>query len=33
VAGVPARDIGANTCAEPALSMDQFFSGDEASRR
>ena len=25
--------IGANTCAEPALTMDQFFSGDDASRR
>jgi serine O-acetyltransferase len=33
VAGVPAREIGDNTCAEPALTMDQFFSGDEASRR
>jgi serine O-acetyltransferase len=33
VAGVPARDIGANTCEEPALTMDQFFTGDEASRR
>ena len=33
MAGVPARDIGPNSCAEPALSMDQFFSGDEGSRR
>jgi serine O-acetyltransferase len=33
VAGVPARDIGANTCDEPALSMDQMFTGDDASRR
>jgi len=33
VAGVPARDIGENTCDEPALTMDQFFSGDDASRR
>jgi serine O-acetyltransferase len=33
MAGVPARDIGANTCAEPALTMDQFFSGDDTSRR
>lgn len=32
MAGVPARDIGENTCDEPALSMDQFFSGDDASR-
>jgi len=33
MAGVPARDIGANTCAEPAFTMDQFFTGDDASRR
>jgi serine O-acetyltransferase len=33
MAGVPARDIGPNSCAEPALSMDQFFSGDENGRR
>jgi serine O-acetyltransferase len=33
VAGVPARDIGVNTCAEPALTMDQFFGGDDLSRR
>jgi serine O-acetyltransferase len=33
MAGVPARDIGANTCAEPALTMDQFFSGGDTSRR
>jgi len=33
VAGVPAREIGVNTCDEPALTMDQFFSGDDASRR
>ncbi|ODR94812.1 serine acetyltransferase [Methyloceanibacter superfactus] len=33
VAGVPARDIGANTCDEPALTMDQMFTGDDASRR
>ncbi len=26
VAGVPARDIGENTCAEPALTMDQYVS-------
>lgn len=32
MAGVPARDIGVNTCAEPALTMDQFFSGDDLSR-
>jgi len=32
VAGVPARDIGANDCAEPALTMDQFLTGDDASR-
>ena len=31
VAGVPARDIGANDCAEPALTMDQFLTGDDAS--
>lgn len=33
VAGVPARDIGANSCAEPALTMDQSFAGDDGSRR
>jgi serine O-acetyltransferase len=33
VAGVPARDIGANLCAEPALTMDQSFAGDDGSRR
>jgi serine O-acetyltransferase len=33
VAGVPAREIGVNSCDEPALTMDQFFSGDDASRR
>jgi len=33
VAGVPSRDIGPNSCAEPALTMDQFFSGDDGSRR
>lgn len=33
MAGVPARDIGENSCAEPALTMDQFFSGDEDVRR
>ena len=33
MAGVPAKDIGENTCDEPALTMDQFFSGDDASRR
>ena len=33
MAGVPARDIGPNSCAEPALSMDQFFAGDENGRR
>ncbi len=32
VAGVPARDIGANDCTEPALTMDQFLTGDDASR-
>jgi serine O-acetyltransferase len=32
MAGVPARDIGPNSCAEPALTMDQFFSGDENGR-
>jgi serine O-acetyltransferase len=32
MAGVPARDIGLNSCAEPALTMDQFFSGDENGR-
>lgn len=31
VAGVPARDIGANDCAEPALTMDQFLSGEDAN--
>lgn len=30
VAGVPSRDIGANDCAEPALTMDQFLSGEDA---
>ncbi|MHA1517662.1 MAG: serine O-acetyltransferase [Alphaproteobacteria bacterium] len=33
MAGVPARDIGPNSCAEPALTMDQFFSGDDNGRR
>jgi serine O-acetyltransferase len=33
VAGVPAREIGVTGCEEPALTMDQFFSGDDASRR
>ncbi len=33
MAGVPARDIGANTCAEPALTMDQFFTGSEETSR
>jgi serine O-acetyltransferase len=33
VAGVPARDIGSSACDEPALSMDQMFTGDDASRR
>lgn len=33
VAGVPARDIGPSNCAEPALTMDQFFAGEDASRR
>jgi serine O-acetyltransferase len=32
MAGVPARDIGPNSCAEPALTMDQFFLGDENGR-
>jgi len=32
VAGVPARDIGENTCAEPALAMDQYVSGDDVHR-
>jgi len=32
VAGVPARDIGPNTCAEPALTMDQLLMGEEESR-
>jgi serine O-acetyltransferase len=32
VAGVPAREIGASGCEEPALAMDQMFLGDEASR-
>jgi serine O-acetyltransferase len=29
VAGVPARDIGENTCPEPALTMDQFVPGED----
>ncbi|MGH6734899.1 MAG: serine O-acetyltransferase [Methyloceanibacter sp.] len=29
VAGVPAREIGVAGCEEPALTMDQFFSGDD----
>jgi len=35
VAGVPAREIGFAGCEEPALAMDQMFTGDddEASRR
>lgn len=33
VAGVPAKDIGENMCDEPALTMDQDFLGDDASRR
>lgn len=31
VAGVPARDIGTNDCAEPALTMDQFLTGEDSS--
>ncbi len=34
VAGVPAREIGFAGCEEPALAMDQMFTGDdETSRR
>ncbi len=34
VAGVPAREIGFAGCEEPALAMDQKFTGDdETSRR
>jgi serine O-acetyltransferase len=33
VAGVPAREIGVTSCDEPALTMDQFISGDDAGRR
>ncbi|MGH6866361.1 MAG: serine O-acetyltransferase [Methyloceanibacter sp.] len=32
VAGVPAREVGVAGCEEPALTMDQMFIGDEASR-
>lgn len=32
MAGVPAKDIGENTCDEPALTMDQDFLDDDASR-
>lgn len=32
MAGVPAKDIGENTCDEPALTMNQDFLGDDASR-
>lgn len=33
MAGVPAKDIGENTCDEPALTMNQDFLDDDASRR
>jgi serine O-acetyltransferase len=32
VAGVPAKDIGENMCDEPALTMNQDFLRDDASR-
>jgi serine O-acetyltransferase len=33
VAGVPAREIGFAGCEEPALAMDQMFTGDDETSR